>query len=349
MVVDVGALLRRLVVASAPVLTGAGCLCPAPPAPDQPFDWQVMVFEDDSFRLGRAGDPPPLPLDAGADGGLLGKFMPLDMRDAYDRCAHDHAACAGFCRFIAALDFDRVEVHSCQAIGGTEDRPRVQVTGLGSSAVCGRRPPGLARATGRGGSATGRVLGACAALEAASISAFRRLARELTAAGAPAPLATAAQAAAADELRHARAVRALAARHGGGRPVLRTRPTPPRALAALARDNAAEGCVRETFGALVAHLQARTAADPAVRAVMTAIAEDETRHAQLGWDLEDWAATRLSAAERRTVRGSREGAVAELRAASPEPPAVARALGLPPPALGAALIDELAASLWAQS
>jgi hypothetical protein len=44
----------------------------------------------------------------------------------------------------------------------------------------------------------------------------------------------------------------------------------------------------ETYGASLAHHQALCARDPQVRAVMTAIAEDETRHAALSWQVAHW-------------------------------------------------------------
>jgi hypothetical protein len=105
----------------------------------------------------------------------------------------------------------------------------------------------------------------------------------------------------------------------------------PRALEAIAIENAIEGCVRETFGALVAAWQAREARDPVVRAVMKRIARDETNHASLGWAIDTWARTRLDRAARRRVDAARAVAV---RAFSlmPEEPLNARdvvAAGLP--------------------
>jgi hypothetical protein len=61
-------------------------------------------------------------------------------------------------------------------------------------------------------------------------------------------------------------------------------PAPPaRSLEELAVENAVEGCVRETYGALTAIWQARTAKDPSVAAAVRRIARDETRHAALSW------------------------------------------------------------------
>ena len=63
--------------------------------------------------------------------------------------------------------------------------------------------------------------------------------------------------------------------------VARTRSRAPRRPVEIARENAEEGCVRETFGALLAAHQAAYACDPEVREVMTRIAGDELRHAAL--------------------------------------------------------------------
>lgn len=50
-------------------------------------------------------------------------------------------------------------------------------------------------------------------------------------------------------------------------------------LEALALENAVEGCVRETFGALCGGYQAARAADPVVRRTLAQITRDETTHA----------------------------------------------------------------------
>jgi hypothetical protein len=83
-------------------------------------------------------------------------------------------------------------------------------------------------------------------------------------------------------------------------------------LESLARDNAVEGCVRETWGALLALRQASRAADPCVRATMSRIARDEIRHAELAWDIERWLRPRLSVSQRQRVRAARIAAVREL-------------------------------------
>ncbi|HVY48495.1 MAG TPA: ferritin-like domain-containing protein, partial [Minicystis sp.] len=60
-------------------------------------------------------------------------------------------------------------------------------------------------------------------------------------------------------------------------------------LAAFAAATAREGCVGETVSAIVAAEQLAAATDPAVRAVLTEIAADEARHAELAWRAVAWA------------------------------------------------------------
>jgi hypothetical protein len=138
--------------------------------------------------------------------------------------------------------------------------------------------------------------------EAAAVTAFGQLASELVVHGAPRAMVESALRSQKDEIRHARVTARLARRYGG-RPVApRVAPSAPRRLAEVASDNAVEGCIRETYGALVAHTQARQARDSSVRMVLGRIARDETRHAALSWQIAQWAESRMRAGERRRVR-----------------------------------------------
>src|SRR6185295_13249702 len=122
-----------------------------------------------------------------------------------------------------------------------------------------------------------------------SIHAFRRLARELRAHGAPSDLVNAARACARDEARHARTMARLARAHGATIDRVHVEDVGTRDLEAIARENAVEGCVGETYGALLAIWQAEHAADADVRAAMREIAPDEMRHAALAWAVATWA------------------------------------------------------------
>jgi hypothetical protein len=183
-----------------------------------------------------------------------------------------------------------------------------------------------------------------ARLEAASVFAFRELRVELRAHGAPRALVRAAERAARDETRHARATRALARRYGANVPPPVVERRPVRSLEAIALDNATEGCVRETFGALVAHHQAHTARDPVVSAAMKRIARDETRHAALAYDIDAWATQRLGRLARRRVDAAkRDGYGALLSRAMPD--VADPILGSPGASTGRSMIQQLMSAL----
>jgi hypothetical protein len=149
-------------------------------------------------------------------------------------------------------------------------------------------------------------------LEAASVSAFERLTRELEAYGAPDRLRTASRRAAQDEIRHARVTKRLAQGAGASVARVQVEPGEVRSLEDMAIENAVEGCVRETFGAAVAMIQAERAGDVQVRRVMKRISLDETRHAELSWAVARWLEPRLDRDSRRRVREAREQAIAAL-------------------------------------
>ncbi len=169
-------------------------------------------------------------------------------------------------------------------------------------------------------------------LEHASIAAFARLADELTAHRAPKPLVALAHRSRRDEVRHTRAMAAFVRRSGA--PVAKTvdPPSPTkRSLMAMLEENAVEGCVRETFGALLAAWQAKHARDPLARSAFGGIARDEARHAALAWQVHGWASGRLSKRERAKLDASMRAALATLAAeVEAEPIAGLRDAGLWP-------------------
>jgi hypothetical protein len=212
----------------------------------------------------------------------------------------------------------------------------------------GRRTDYFA-ALGFGAPLRGREVGShfarTACMEASSVEAFRVLRDELVAHGAPARLVRAARRAIRDEQRHVRQTSALARRFGE-RPIApQPMPVRPvRSLAALARDNAVEGCVRETYSALECAWQAERAADPVVRATMKRIARDELRHLALSWAVHAWAMGKLDAASRAGIaRAQREGIedlLAELTADPHE--SLMGVAGLPQRRASVALVDSIA-------
>lgn len=129
--------------------------------------------------------------------------------------------------------------------------------------------------------------------EHASVAAFARATLELLAVGAPPELVAASQQASLDEIRHARVCLGLAARLDGAPVEFGALPAlAPRSggLVALACATFLEGCVGETIAALAARRAARRCADETVQAALEAIADDETRHAELAWATVAWAA-----------------------------------------------------------
>lgn len=218
-------------------------------------------------------------------------------------------------------------------------------------AIAGRRPDGFSRgASDPKATARGAWFSEMAELEAAAVIAFRRLSRDLASLDAPADLRARVRDATRDEIRHTRSMRALARRDGVEPKVPSAPPTSPRRdLIAVALENAREGCVRETYGALVAWHQAIHAADPDVRVAMGTIADDETAHAALSIDLGRWLSERLNGGERHEVTRARACAFValsreldELDVASLEQAPFERSVGLPARGRAKAMLAALA-------
>lgn len=181
----------------------------------------------------------------------------------------------------------------------------------------GRRPRGLRRAPAAvSSSAVGRYFAKVAHLEAASVHAFAILHDDLAALGAPIELLRAARSAARDEVRHARVTSALARRHGARPATPRVPRAARRPLEKILIENAVEGCVRETFGAVVATWQASQARDPEIAAALHRIAIDETRHAALAWGVAAWGEPLLHDIARRRVARARAKTLGQLEAAT---------------------------------
>lgn len=183
-------------------------------------------------------------------------------------------------------------------------------------------------------------------LEAASVPAFERLARELEALGAPATLVCAARVARRDEIRHAEITKGLAARFGVETRTNRIPTGRVRTLETVALENAVEGCVLETFGALIATWQATHAQDPGVRSAMKKIARDETRHAELAFRVAAWADARLSTRARERVMEARDHAARKLFSRFRQPSkAFVTILGLPSRKYARRLVARVAPSI----
>lgn len=289
------------------------------------------------------------PIDAPGDAAALARLSGRDINCTEAAEVGDHAD--GFVVYIRSGTGcgkgDDVETHVLLVkTDGTMEIIESELIEKGDpGCVIGRLPPGLCRRRvgSRGASAVGTFLAKVAALEAASVPAFEQLTTELVVHRAPGSLVRAAIAARSDEVRHARVMAQLAREHGGRPRPPALVPTPPRSLVAVAEDNAIEGCVRETFGALVATVQARRAGTPRLRRIFARIARDETRHAALSWSFDRWVGARLSPGERTSLARKRAAGIERLRlelTGSLEPIVHAQ-LGLPTPDESRQLFDGL--------
>jgi hypothetical protein len=351
MLIDISAHLRRLVLGGLPVLAVAGCQqptgqTPGPPAPlvTTPRCEPRMIL-DDPARTGTS-------VDIGFD------TNDARVSDLYESCLGAGDYCGRLCQ--EALTHAEVPVPTGFNLGGPQrcelrcdeqGRPVLRIRySTFNAAPIGRRPEGFAGAPcTRPGTSLAAYFADCARLEGASVTAFEILARELELHRAPATLIDRARVAAQDERRHF-ALTSRLARRFGAPPVRFPRPPRPglRTLAAMARENVVEGCVNETFAAAVALWQAATAADPAVRATLAPIAEDELRHAQLAWDVHAWADPCLTVAQRADLRQARAqaGRALQEQAAGPVDLELIARAGLPGPAAGERLAGQ-AQRLWA--
>ena len=346
----------------------ATCTSQLAALPTTPSFHQCIDYDCGHSLAGTAGDKVTAYLDAAAVQTLLGTInTPQEAVltayvAGYDLSCTDKSA--GGVR--EALDGDGYELlvqkvtSSCAPFTVTSFHLKVSKAGVltvlasevksSSGACAGRRPDGLCTpAQSACTSPVGAFLATSAHLEAASVTAFRRLRAELRTHGAPARLLRAASRAARDEIRHTRMTSRLAARYHAAFARPQCSPQRLRSLEEMATENTVEGCVRETFGALVGLYQAGAAQDPNIARAMTTIAADEVRHAALAWQVARWAQQRLSPTAQQRVASAREAAVAQLRSevtASLDPELQQRA-GLPPPSVALGLVEQLAQTLWA--
>jgi hypothetical protein len=261
--------------------------------------------------------------------------IPADpaMQLLVDSCHADATACPNLCTEVLNRKMNQGSLTSC-SVGFRSDAAVVDLSweiyvGGDSCPVSGRRAEHV-RSAGElvARDLAGAWLAHAAWLEAASVYAFFRLADELALHGAPIALVRIARQSAMDEMRHAAVVASLAARFGARPAAVEVDPPAPRSLEAIAIENAVEGCVRETWGAIVASWQAATARDLEIRAAFARIARDETRHAALAWAVDRWATPRLGQTERARVADARAAAANELSGDIAHAPHLAL-LGLP--------------------
>lgn len=245
----------------------------------------------------------------------------------------------GECDAICGIGFV-----DCTAVLLEDDTPAIECV-VENDCSSGRRPRGLRRARVRGRDASAIWLSQSAHLEAASVHAFQSLAAELRGFGAPRALIERADKASEEERRHATLVSRLAQTRGATAPIPRMQRRPERSLTALAVENAVEGCVRETFAALLAHHQAQRAAAPDIRAAMRTIAPDETSHAALAADIDRWISPQLTVSATLRVQRARRRAANRLISHWRAAPEAVHELGLPDSERGRHLARSLGAAL----
>lgn len=189
-----------------------------------------------------------------------------------------------------------------------------------------------------------------ALLEHASVAAFANFALELLGVGAPAEFVERALSAGLDEVRHAELCFGLARAFGGeawGPSAFELADVQPRRLLAdVVAAVVEEACCAETVGALAAARQLEHATEPAVRGALELIAEDEARHAELGWAFVAWALAREGEALSATIDSAFERGLARLVATAPgQTSSEARAFGRLDAEESRALLDEAISSV----
>ncbi len=130
--------------------------------------------------------------------------------------------------------------------------------------------------------------------EHGSVASFARFALQLMALGAPADLIASATRAQADEITHARACFGIASAIGGrtigpGPIDISGAMTGADDLRSVVIATIREGCIGETVAAAIAAHGASTSTVPEIAGVLSAIADDETRHAAMAWRFVKWA------------------------------------------------------------
>jgi hypothetical protein len=164
--------------------------------------------------------------------------------------------------------------------------------------------------------------------EHASVPAFQQLGARLAAISAPDALIARCDAAAADEVRHARRCFALARTYSGIAWTAGALPPAPTeqvdqttVLTTLAVESLVDGCAGEGSASDLARAGAERAVDPVIQASLAMIADDEAVHAELAWDVVALCAARGGA----PVLGALADAARTLRpATSASPPELDR-------------------------
>jgi hypothetical protein len=230
---------------------------------------------------------------------LPGCDMPaLACQTAADRCATD-----ADCSLVERCTLNGAGARVCQQLGCVEGRPFL-VAGQERVASLSSHGEFLGRlaVTDVAELASGvrahlaKSWARVALMEHASIAAFARFTLELLSFAAPAELVASSAQAMADEVEHARGAFSLASRYEreavGPGPLAVQDSLAEIELESSVLTTFLEGCIGETLAALQAREALILASDPAVRAFLARVAEDEARHAELAWRFVQWALPR---------------------------------------------------------
>jgi len=226
-----------------------------------------------------------------------------------DACWFGHAASRedSFLPYVESGDFQFMAADACE-LSAIPDTDTLDVGctleySVRYEIVAGRLP--------EGGSPVdlGEFFATQAAHEALSVASFEHLAEQLASWGGPSDLIERCLSAARDEARHAQM---MAKWSPTGMPSVEIPGPSSLDLFAAALHNAREGCINETWAAVLAGLHAHGASESELRADFTQIAADEARHAKLAWDLHAWFMTQLSPSEQARVRAVMGQAIRQL-------------------------------------
>lgn len=248
------------------------------------------------------------------------------------------------------LEFKACSVAPVNRDASAPDREKVIVSCQGIWADC-RSVPSVSFGSGRvpegyrAGVSTAH-LSESARLESAAAVAFERLASELEAHHAPRALIEAAKQASEDERRHAALMGAVVMQLGGTYVPYDAPPLRPRPLLDVALENAREGVVNETLGAVLNAHQADHAEGSALRTVYASIAKDELAHARLSIRVHQWLLTQLPSEARVLVTQEMTRAIASARRQFEANTESEPSLGLPSCTDAQQIVNALSKRVW---
>lgn len=164
--------------------------------------------------------------------------------------------------------------------------------------------------------------------QAAAVFSYIALATQLRSFGAPTNLIEQCQSAAKDNILHAKIMQELSEMEGVFVPSFHYVPT-SQSILEVAMQNAVDGCIYETWAALLANWQStHLPSDPELQTVYEQIGKNKAMHGQLAWDLHFWFLSKLRTREKKQLSRAQSKAIAQLLLAEGNISYVA-GLGLP--------------------